>query len=149
MAKQLPTVDDTLGDFVSGLSGNLATFSPYHLLLAAVLHRSVLDYLDDTGTLCRKPNLPESAYQKERDRLDAVEFFNYRGDGDDMTPKPFSFRWIAEHLSASDPDGFMERVLRTLETAPRRSKLIEQFGIYTVGRVQKGSGIAPDWKTTL
>jgi hypothetical protein len=110
---------------------------PEHKLLIAIITRSILDYLDDTAV---PYNLNNSAanYTKGRAKWEADQFFfPPEVDSDTLNPNkppPFSFFWIAQHLS-DDPEGFMASVRQLLHTAPTRSAVVAQYGRYAPGRI--------------
>ncbi len=111
--------------------------SPERRLLIAILIRSILDYLDDTAVPYQQ-NPSGSNCTKARARWEAEQFFYPPPidliDFDPNEPPPFSFPWIAEHLS-NEPQSFMKRIRNFLQTAPKRSTVIAEFGRYAPGRL--------------
>jgi hypothetical protein len=108
------------------------TSSPYHALLYAILVTAVLDYLNDSWTRSKK--VKETDYYIGRAAcLSAREFFAAEGI-DPNSPPPFSFPWIAHHLS-DDPDAFMHRIRSLLPKAMTRTELVAIHGRYIPGTI--------------
>src|SRR5262245_3098037 len=92
-------------DALDVISPTLST--PEHRVIASSLHRSALDYLDDSATL-NGHRLTDTMREKYYNRQSATEFFYPTAveDNDDI-PEPFSFRWIIQHLVPPDAaEGF-------------------------------------------
>jgi hypothetical protein len=112
-------------------------YSNHHNLLLAVLHRSILDYLDDT-----RDRKVASVYSRGINiRLEAEHYLFKDTPNDHL--EPFSFAWIAEHV-ATDPEGFIEGIRRRLKDAPKRREVRETLGLYA-NRFRKGIGA--NWRT--
>lgn len=105
-------------------------------LLMAVVHRAVIDYLDDTHD--RKV---KSVYAREPSNRAKAEAFLFEEAQDDHN-EPFTFRWIAEHLS-DNPDAFMADIRAKLLRAPKRKEVRETQGMFT----NRFQGVAKSWKT--
>lgn len=91
----------------------------HHMLLAAIVHRAVLDYLHDVLPADR-----QHAKERGDHYRSAREFLFY-----ETTPyaRPWSFRWIASILS-DDADGLIEKVRAYASTAPRLSEQVRACG---------------------
>ena len=113
-------------------------YSRYHNLLLAVVHRAIIDYLDDThdrnvASVYREPSLRAKA-----------QMYLF-GEAQDDRSEPFSFRWIAEHIS-DDADALVADIRARLLKAPKRKEVRETQGLYA-NRFRKGIGT--NWKTEL
>ncbi len=121
---------DLLQDEISSITNG--TSSPYHALLFAVLVTAVLDYLNDSWMATKK--VKETDYYIGRAAcLSARDFF--AAEGIDLNaPPPFSFPWIAHHLS-DDPEAFMARIRSLLPRAMTRTELVAIHGRYIPGTI--------------
>jgi hypothetical protein len=106
-------------------------------LLMAVVHRAVIDYLDDTHD-----RAVASVYTREPSLRAKAQMFLFEEAHDDHK-EPFTFRWIAEHLS-EHPSAFMDGIRARLLKAPKRREVRETQGLYA-NRFRKGTGA--NWKT--
>ena len=107
--------------------------TPEHRLLIAIIIRSILDYLDDTAVPYRKNQTAANCTKASAQREARKFFFS----GERINPNktaPFSFYWIASHLS-DDPEWFMRSIRKLLRTAQPRSAVIAQYGRYAPGRI--------------
>lgn len=91
---------------------------PYHELLASVIYRSVIDYLDDTDN-------PEGGkkFCKREYRMAARAFFF--GESSDDPETPWTFAWMAGFLSEA-PLELMASIRHHLLTAKKRSETLHE-----------------------
>ena len=101
-------------------------YTRHHQLLLAVLHRAIIDYLDDTHDT-QAARRAQGYRKSPTTRTEAEWYFFREGNGD--RHEPFSFAWIAEHI-ADDPSGFMAGIRRRLKDAPKRTQVRQELGRY-------------------
>jgi hypothetical protein len=106
-------------------------------LLLAIIHRAVLDYLDDTHD-----RAVASVYAREPSNRAKAAASLFEEAQDDRS-EPFTFRWIAEHLSDA-PEAMMAGIRSRLLKAPKRKEVRETQGLYA-NRFHKGVGA--NWRT--
>jgi hypothetical protein len=109
----------------------------YRNLLMAVVHRAVIDYLDDTHD-----RVVSSVYAREPSLRAKAQMFLFDEAQDDHS-EPFTFRWIAEHLS-EDADAFMASIRAKVLKAPKRTEVRRKQGMY-VNVFQEG--VRSNWRT--
>jgi hypothetical protein len=124
--KELKTMSYTPGEWDEDYSDEVDTGEirdGHHDLLTAILHRSIIDYLDD-----------QKCDQKPSHRLDAHRFFFPPED----TDIPFSFHWIASHLAGENVEGFKETIRKNLLSAKTVTELKAEHPGRFDPRLQRG-----------